>query len=530
MTENDAKPTQDRPLPGHETQSDEMACPKCGRFVGAATKCPYCGAKVEKRMSLVALRWAAVLLSTVGLVLLWLMAKTREPEQIRIGDIETTMNFGVVRLAGEVAGDARPFKNGNGMSFSVDDGTGNIRVFVDQSQRKAMTDAGLVPRRGDFVDFVAQLQASSAGNSARIRSLDPSSFRLERGGAPVPAPAPRAAADGGSPSPAPAPAPRAAAAAGELGDPVPFSAVDESMVGKSVVVEGFVSAVRAPDPNTRRPYVLTLRNGTDGLDIKIWPDQYLQIPDRETLPGSAVRLKAAVKRYQNQVDLSLANGTDLRREASAAPIAGIVPEMAGRPATVRGTVAGVQPPKTDKAPWTVTLADPASGATLAVVYWEAARAAFARQPAEGDVFEFAGKVDVYDGKVQLKVSSGAKARYVPAGGDLPSPAAPAVAAEPAARPRRAAVPVAEITAASDGQYATVEGALSGPSDLEGKGTSYKLSDASGSIVVVFWNTTVPDDLRQKAAAAKRVRVNGKVKDYKGTLEIIPGASGLEILE
>ena len=169
MKPNDAATPEARPLPGHETQSDEMACPKCGRFVGAATKCPYCGAKVEKRMSLVALRWAAVLLSTVGLVLLWLMARTREPELVRIGDIEATMNFGVVRLAGEVRNDPRPFKNGNGMSVNVNDGSGSIVVFVDQAQRKAMTEGGLVPRRGDGIDFVAQLQSSASGSSA----LDP---------------------------------------------------------------------------------------------------------------------------------------------------------------------------------------------------------------------------------------------------------------------------------------------------------------------------------------------------------------------
>ena len=190
MEPNDATPAKDRPLPGHETQSDEMACPKCGRFVGAAVKCPYCGAKVEKRMSLLALRWAAILLSTVGLVLLWLMAKTREPERIRIGDIEATMNFGVVRLSGEVRGDPRPFKNGNGMSFTVSDGSGELRVFVDMAQRKAMQEAGLVPRRGDGIDFVAQLQSSASGNSARIRSLAPKSFALTRDGASVgPAPA-----------------------------------------------------------------------------------------------------------------------------------------------------------------------------------------------------------------------------------------------------------------------------------------------------------------------------------------------------
>ena len=180
MAQDDETSGKPQPLPGHETQSDEMACPKCGRFVGAATKCPYCGAKVEKRMSLVAIRWAAVLLSTVGLFLLYLMARSREPERIRIGDIEATMNFGVVRLSGEVRGDPRPFKNGNGMSFNVNDGSGSIIVFVDQAQRKAMADSGLLPRRGDGIDFVAQLQASSSGSSARIRSLNPSSFQLTR--------------------------------------------------------------------------------------------------------------------------------------------------------------------------------------------------------------------------------------------------------------------------------------------------------------------------------------------------------------
>ena len=93
------------------------------------------------------------------------------------------------------------------------------------------------------------------------------------------------------------------------------------------------------------------------------------------------------------------------------------------------------------------------------------------------------------------------------------------------------VPVAQVTAAnSAGGYATVEGALSDPADLDGKGASYKLSDDTGSILVIFWNGTVPPDLQQKAAAAKRVRVNGKVKLYKETLEIVPGPTGVEIVE
>ena len=416
MAQDDESSGRPQPLPGHETQSDEMACPKCGRFVGAATKCPYCGAKVEKRMSLVALRWAAVLLSTVGLVLLWLMARTREPELVRIGDIEATMNFGVVRLAGEVRNDPRPFKNGNGMSFNVNDGSGSIVVFVDQAQRKAMAEGGLVPRRGDGIDFVAQLQSSASGSSARIRSLNPSSFRLMRdGGAPV---ARAAADDGGEQAGAPdRSANRNAPSAKDLGPAVPFSAVDASLVGKSVVLEGTVVAIQEPAADSKRPYVVTLTNGVEGVDLKVWPDQFAQIADAASLTGTPVRVKAAVKLWKDRVDLQLRRGEDLQR--------------AVRPA----------------------------------------------------------------------------------------------------QKRRAPVPVATAAAEKLGSWVTVVGALSEPADLDGKGTAYRLTDDSGSIQVVFWNSTVPPDLQRKAAAAARASVNGKVREYQGTRQVVPSkADGVEIAE
>ena len=498
MDQNENTPTKDRPLPGHETQSEEMACPKCGRFVGAASKCPYCGAKVEKRMSLVALRWAAVLLSTVGLVLLYFMARTRDPELVRIGDIETTMNFGVVRLAGEVRNDPRPFKNGNGMSFNVSDGSGSIIVFVDQTQRAAMREKDLVPKKGDAIDFVAQLQASSSGHSARIRSLSPSSFKLTRGGA--------GAAAGR----------RSAASAKDLGPAVPFSAVNESLVGQSVVLEGVVTAIREPASGTKQPYVLTLTNGVDGVELKVWPDQYLKIADPSSLTGTAVRVKADVKSYRGKVDLQLKKGADLQRAVPTArnSVSEVTAELVGQTVTVRGSVVRITPPRSEKAPWSVTLADSGSGAQLAVKYWEDVREKLPRQPAEGDVFECTGEVGYFAGKLQLKVTSGANVKFVAEGADEPPET----------------TPVAEVTAASVGGFATVEGALSEPSDLDGKGTSYTLTDGTGSITVVFWNSAISDDLRQKAAAGKRVRVAGKVKEYQGKIQVVPSRAGLTVLE
>ena len=409
MKPNDTPSTETRPLPGQDAQSGETVCPKCGRFVGAAATCPYCGSKAGKRMSLVALRWAAVLLSTVGLVLLYFMARTREPETVRIGDIETTMNFGLVRLSGEVQYDARPFKNGNGMSFGVSDGSGSIVVFVDPAQRKAMADGDLVPRRGDGIDFVVQLQASSSGHSARIRSLKPDFFQLTRR-----ADRPDRADRQDRPDRADR---RDRGPDKDFGPAVPFSAIGESLVGTSVVLEGTVVAVKEPEADSKRPYVITLTNATDGVDLKVWPDQFGRIADPASLTGTPVRAKVAVKRWKDRIDLQLKRGDDLRRA------------------------------------------------------------------------------------------------------DAPVPA----------RGRRAPVPVSEAAAAAPGGWVTVEGALSEPADLSGKGTSYRLTDASGSIQVVFWNGTVPPGLQKKAAAAARVRVNGKLKEYKGTRQVVPSKeTGVEI--
>ena len=104
-------------------------------------------------------------------------------------------------------------------------------------------------------------------------------------------------------------------------------------------------------------------------------------------------------------------------------------------------------------------------------------------------------------------------------------------AVPAEKKRREPVPVATAAAGKLGDWVTVVGALSEPDDLDGKGTAYRLTDDSGSIQVVFWNSTVPPDVQKKAAAAARASVNGKIKEYQGTRQVVPSkADGVEALE
>ena len=61
-------------------------------------------------------------------------------------------------------------------------------------------------------------------------------------------------------------------------------------------------AIKEPAADTKQPYVVTLTNGVDGVDLKVWPDQFLQIADAQSLTGAAVRVRATVKLWKDKVE------------------------------------------------------------------------------------------------------------------------------------------------------------------------------------------------------------------------------------
>ena len=137
----------------------------------------------------------------------------------------------------------------------------------------------------------------------------------------------------------------------------------------------------------------------------------------------------------------------------------------------------------------------------------------------GAEFEIEGVVDVYQGKPQLKVESGYKIVQVAA-----APLAEASSA-PAADSPAAATPISSITIADKGQVRAVQGTLGAPRAL-GKGTAYALSDDSGSIDLVLWDSIVPDEVRAALKEGLKVSAAGVVGEYESQLQLKanPGAS------
>lgn len=504
-------------LPGHETQSSEMNCASCGRFVGAVTKCPYCGAKVEKRMSLVAIRWAAVLLATVGLFLLFLMAKYREIPVVKLADVKPTMNFAQIRVEGVAESDARTFRTGGGMGFNFSDGTGTIMVFISQKQAQEMVERNLVPKAGDQISFAGGLNISDDRSSMRLLSVD--EFQLIR----------------------------APAAAMRLAD------VTTDLKGSSITVEGKVMDLFPPPANTKRPYALKLLDASGEQTINFWQTEYDQIANKDVLVGAFVRARVSVAAYQDKLQLKLASGQDLeildgppaadayatpaqkaaatfRQQAAPAPapaprdfsrgrsvastslsVSAVTAAMKGQTVRVRGRVESVKAPQEGtKQPFAVVLRD--GTATLRATYWSNADAVIAVKPTPGALFEMEGVVDVYRDRPQLQVESGYKIKLVD---DTPA-SAPAVDVSQA-------VSVASITAAELGQARVVKGTLGAPRALRG-GVSYALTDDTGTIDLVLWESIIPAEVLDALGEGVQVAAAGEVKEYEGKLQIT-AASG-----
>ncbi|MDR0993570.1 MAG: hypothetical protein LBN38_03250 [Verrucomicrobiota bacterium] len=504
-------------LPGHETQSQEMNCPACGRFVGAVVKCPYCGAKVTKRMSLMVTRWAAVLLATVGLFLLYLMAKHRDIPVVPLNTVQPTMNFAQIRVVGTVDNDARPFRSGMGMSFNVDDGTGKITVFITKKQMDELIEENMVPKAGDSINFAGGLSVSDEQMSMRLLSVK--EMKLER--APVLS--------------------------------VRLADIDHSMAGTSISVAGKVSALVSPPTNSRRPYELKINDGTDERLITFWQSEYDQIANPEALAGAYIRARVSVARYQKTLQLKLASGQDIeildqmpemgevpktpaqkaattyeQKKTAAAPqrdfsrgrqsmvaltpLADISADQEGKTVRVQGVVRQVYLPEAgSKAPYSVTLRD--GEASLRAVYWSNVHDVIAESPSVGATFQMEGTVEAYEGKPQLKVTSGYTVKRVSAS-SADAPAATFTF-----------IPLANLSGVKNAQQVNVRGVLGPQRDLGGKGVAYTLTEDGDSVDLVIWNDTLSADFIPLLKEGAQVLLyHVQLGEYQGKQQVKAGKS------
>ena len=493
------------PLPGHDLQPEEITCPSCGHFVGALTRCPRCGARVAKRLSVRVFRYAALLLGTVGLGLLYLMAIHREIPLIKISDIKPMMNFAYVRVAGTVSGDVRIFKEGSrirSLRFMIDDGTGELSITAFRTQAEKMAEIDRIPRAGDRVEVAGSLSISADDNIV-LRIQVPDQITIARADVPVTSLADAAALPAGS----------------------------------SAVVEGTITRINAPRQGTKAPWKIVVQDSSRQQEIFFWQDIYEDIADKTALmPDAAVRLRVSVTSYRDKAQLSLDHAADLEftrsgpsstaaskagaasRNPPRTKIGDLTEKLAGKSVRIIGKVADIKQPAEENAPFEVLLEE--EGQEIALVYWDKVAANLdSNKPFVGALLEAAGTVSVYKGKLQVKITRSDKIKLL----DTSPQKSPGIHDAAASRIR-------DVSKSMAGKTMTLRGKLGEPSSIK-SGVIFPLSDGSGTIKLVLWDRKIPGDERDGLSAGTPVLVSGEIVDYKGDLEIVPpNAQSIQIQE
>ena len=153
-----------------DKEPDGATCFTCERFIGAADVCPYCGEPSVRSPVIRRLRWWAVCLALLGLVILYRLPASGEVPVRKIGRITSLMNFGRVRVAGEVQRKAyigRDDGQVDYLSFIVADGSGELQVRAYGDVARKLSEAARVPQRGDRVTVTGRLRVT-AGKPPRL--------------------------------------------------------------------------------------------------------------------------------------------------------------------------------------------------------------------------------------------------------------------------------------------------------------------------------------------------------------------------
>lgn len=455
-------------------------CSQCGRYVGPYEACPYCGARIAGRLSVRTAKFTAAVLATVGLAVMWLAATRSPVSRIEIGQAEATMNMAYARVEGEVVRGPTYYADSGYLSFTVDDGTGEIYVCAYRKEADALQAQRRVPALGDRVSVAGTLRVREEGVALTINA--PQHVDVLR----------------------PEPAER------ELGSLTPRDLL------LRVRVRGQVWAIRQPSDGLT---IITLRDATGAAEVAV--DQSVEALTGELLPlepGQSAEVIGSVDLYRDTpqiIPVSVKDIVLVTEPISVArqmSISALGAEERGHLVTVRGTVMDWNP---FSAGAKFTLRD-ATG-ELTVLLWED----LALDLGNGDGLPLGsqvrvtGELSTYRGELEMIPGRAMDVELIAAGedGETTIPQSP----------------IRDLTSDQLGETVLVEGEIIDATCFS-RGFKYTLDDGTGQVVLVLWLSTydeLADPLKLNVGAS--VRATGEVAEYEEELQLIPNHAAEVVL-
>ncbi len=452
-----------------KTANSQSHCPSCGRFVGPYETCPYCGAHIEGRVPVRAVKLIAILLATVGLFALWWYARNTPIPTVSAAEALGTMNMAYVQVAGRVTRSITYDPDGGFLAFWLDDGTGEVRVTSYRDVTRALLAAGTIPAIGDEITVAGTL---------RIRE-DFVALTLN------------------------------VAEHLELTRPAPLTLQSNEI---TILDEGLRARLSGEVRRVFEPYagltIITLHDA--GGDIAITVNETLEqltgeLP--EVVIGQGIEVEGTVTLYRDTPQIVPAAVADIVLSdappeeavmATALPINQISAarqgewvQVAGRVVALDGFRGGVK----------ATLDD--GTAQIPILLWDSVYSALDTPRALdiGADIALRGEVQVYQDAVEVAPQIAADIAI-----HTPAPPLPWIQAR-------------DLSAADAGRVVRLRGILGEPEGFSA-GVKVPLDDGSGRITVLLWSNLALA-LEQRPAAGMVVEIAGVVAEFRGELEIIP---------
>jgi DNA/RNA endonuclease YhcR with UshA esterase domain len=344
----------------------------------------------------------------------------------------------------------------------------------------------------------------------------------------------------------------------------PISQVTKDKVGETLTITGNVVSV-SPPTSDRAPYSLKVGDVTGQLRLAIWRDAFDTIAGKDMLTqGTTVTATIRVQEFKGKVEGTVGSGSDLVIKGAGAPqaaapvasspasttpanpagtpmpiaglpsanttVAQITPDKKDSNVSINGTVQSFSPSRSDRAPFSFTVND-ATG-SIRVAVWPDEFNNVAQKDAikpgahihvAGKLVEFRNKLELHpDSAADITVAAAATSATAPV--TPPSTAVSISASTPPASPGSISS-ISALTRDKLNETFTISGKVASARAPSSDRAPYilKVSDASGSINVVFWSDIATQlSPAQKADVGDNIQVAGQLKDFRGTLQLQPG--------
>lgn len=481
-------------------------CPSCGRFVGPLEKCPYCGANITKRLPLRAIRLACLVLAVLGVGALVFAVSGAATPTTHISAIGATMNYAYVRLYGRVTQGPVYDADAGSLRFNIADDTGEIQAWAFGDVARELLAANKVPAMGDRIDVQGTLRVRDDFTSLNVAS----------------------------------------AAKLELVPPTPTAILiqdigaDDEM--KFVMVQGDVREIEQPYDGLT---LVTIGDEGGEIDVAVNGDLnelYGALTPIER--GDSVQVQGIVAYYRDTPQLLLRHPRDLTRldvpntAGALAQVDALDAARVGQWVKVSGTVTSVTP----FAQGLRVMLDDGTGELL-VLLWQDVfdQLANAADLQNGARLVLAGRLAEYRGKLEIIPARGEDIQIgaPTAGGVAADPAASASqaqptqiahsSAEPSRTPRATRAPtsvpilrtISGLTSEDKESTVIVRGTITKASPFS-QGMRYTVEDNTADIILLIWSDVLNAfDNHALLVPGAKVRVQGKLDEFNGALEIIP---------